>query len=60
MARPIVDQGTCTGCGACVDLCPEVFELRGDKAQAAEGGMGRKFYMIKEDPADLQHLVFLL
>ena len=38
MARPIVDQGTCTGCGACLDLCPEVFELRGDKAQASEGG----------------------
>ena len=33
MARPIVHQDTCTGCGTCVDLCPEVFELRGDKAQ---------------------------
>ncbi len=22
-----VDQDTCTGCGICVDTCPEVFEM---------------------------------
>ncbi len=32
MKIPIVDQDACIGCGACVDLCPEVFELREDKA----------------------------
>lgn len=27
---PKVDQKTCIGCGACVAVCPEVFELRDD------------------------------
>jgi ferredoxin len=30
MKVPIVDKDTCTGCGACTDLCPEVFELGTD------------------------------
>lgn len=25
-----VDPDLCTGCGVCVDTCPEVFELRDD------------------------------
>ncbi len=25
--KAIVDVETCTGCGLCVDVCPEVFEL---------------------------------
>ena len=28
-----VDEDLCTGCGLCVDTCPEVFELPGDVAQ---------------------------
>jgi ferredoxin len=32
-----VDKDTCTGCGLCVDTCPEVFELDGDVAKAKPG-----------------------
>ena len=31
MKTPVVDYETCTGCGSCVELCPEVFELRNDE-----------------------------
>jgi len=40
--KAIVDAGICTGCGECVDICPEVFELvegisrvKGDPVPAA-------------------------
>ena len=32
MGVPVVDMDLCIGCGSCVELCPEVFELRDDKA----------------------------
>jgi NAD-dependent dihydropyrimidine dehydrogenase PreA subunit len=33
---PKVDPDKCTGCGACVDICPtEVFEIENDKAKVA-------------------------
>lgn len=27
-----IDKEKCIGCGACVALCPDGFEMRGDKA----------------------------
>jgi ferredoxin len=30
----IVDAEVCTGCGLCTDICPEVFEMKGDVAIA--------------------------
>lgn len=29
-----VDEETCIGCELCVETCPEVFEMAGDKAVA--------------------------
>lgn len=43
--RPIVDKDLCIGDGACVEICPEVFELRDD-------GLA---YVINEDPGPELH-----
>lgn len=29
-----IDKGKCIGCGACESVCPEVFAMKGDKAEA--------------------------
>ena len=28
-----VDKETCIGCGSCASICPEVFEMKGGKAE---------------------------
>ena len=42
MKYPVVDYETCIGCGSCVALCPEVFELRNDE----------KAWVIAQDKCD--------
>ena len=32
--RATVDKDLCLGCGVCVDICPEVFQMEEDKAVA--------------------------
>jgi ferredoxin len=37
MEKPVVDYETCIGCGSCVEICPEVFELRSDEKAWVKG-----------------------
>jgi ferredoxin len=32
--KATVDKDLCLGCGVCVDICPEVFQMEDDKAVA--------------------------
>ncbi len=35
MMKAIVDQDECISCGACIDICPEVFRWNDDDKAAA-------------------------
>lgn len=32
MAKPVINEELCEGCGSCQEVCPEVFEVRDEKA----------------------------
>jgi ferredoxin len=34
MKKPVIDLEECIGCGSCVEICPEVFELNEDDVKA--------------------------
>lgn len=42
--KAIVDQDECIGCGQCVEICPEVFDMDGDVAAT----------IVDEVPAELE------
>jgi ferredoxin len=47
-----VDEDTCIGCEACVDTCPEVFEMAGDKAIAKVSEVPKEFIKSCQEAAE--------
>jgi ferredoxin len=47
-----VDAELCTGCGVCVDTCPEVFELRDDISVVLVGEVSDVYAEAARDAAD--------
>jgi ferredoxin len=47
-----VDAELCTGCGVCVDTCPEVFELRDDISVVLVGEVPQEHAEAARDAAD--------
>ena len=41
--KAVVDQDSCTGCGICVDTCPDVFEIDGDTATVTADPVPEEF-----------------
>lgn len=43
-----VDKETCIGCGACVSVCEDVFEMKDGKAEVKKGQEKSKIPCVKE------------
>lgn len=47
-----VDENTCTGCGLCVDTCPEVFQLEDSLAKVIAAQVPAKARAACREAAD--------
>jgi len=47
-----IDEETCTGCGLCVDTCPEVFQMGDDLAEVIVDDVPSEFEEATQQAAD--------
>jgi len=47
-----VDEMLCTGCGPCEEICPEVFEVKGDVAKVKMDKIPSSLHEAVQDAAD--------
>jgi ferredoxin len=52
MMKAIVDKETCTGCGLCIDTCPNVFQMEGDVATVTKTPVPDEDYVSCRDAAE--------
>lgn len=50
--KAYIDEDACIGCGACVDICPEVFEMDGDVAVVKVADILEEYDEKAEEAAD--------